>query len=197
MQMTPQRNRPRTGQTHRWPRRGEARGGDCAAQPLASISRWRSRCARKSRRKNILMIGPTGVGKTEIARRLARLGRCALHQDRSDQIHRSRLRRTRRGYDYSRSGRDGGETSARAGDAAGAIPCDRDGRRARARCAAAVGARGRFRVRRGGRAAFDNATRQKFRKMLREGELDDKEIEIEVSAARRIWKSSPHPAWKS
>ena len=36
--------------------------------------------------KNILMIGPTGVGKTEIARRLARLAGRTLHQGRSDKI---------------------------------------------------------------------------------------------------------------
>ena len=40
--------------------------------------------------KNILMIGPTGVGKTEIARRLAKLAN-ALHQGGSDQVHRSGL----------------------------------------------------------------------------------------------------------
>ena len=37
------------------------------------------------------MIGPTGVGKTEIARRLARLAQRALHQGRGDQVHRGRL----------------------------------------------------------------------------------------------------------
>jgi ATP-dependent HslUV protease ATP-binding subunit HslU len=41
------------------------------------------------------------------------------------------------------------------------------------------------------------ATRQKFRKKLREGELDDKEIEIEVAAPRRRWRSSRRPAWRS
>jgi ATP-dependent protease HslVU (ClpYQ) ATPase subunit len=48
-------------------------------------------------------------------------------------------------------------------------------------------------------APEDNATRQKFRKKLREGELDDKEVEIEVAVpgmsaeilARRAWRSSP------
>src|SRR5215813_11498364 len=47
--------------------------------------------------KNILMIGPTGVGKTEIARRLAKL---ASSQSRGQQVHRSGLRwPRRRGHD--------------------------------------------------------------------------------------------------
>ena len=40
---------------------------------VAPVNNWMTKCVVKSRRKNILMIGPTGVGKTEIARRLARL----------------------------------------------------------------------------------------------------------------------------
>ncbi len=47
--------------------------------------------------KNILMIGSTGVGKTEIARRLARLANSPFIKDRSLQIYRSRLCRPRRG----------------------------------------------------------------------------------------------------
>ncbi len=46
--------------------------------------------------KNILMIGPTGVGKTEIARRLARLAGCPFVKGGSVEVHRSRLRRPRR-----------------------------------------------------------------------------------------------------
>ena len=41
--------------------------------------------------KNIIMIGPTGVGKTEIARRLSRFVRCPLYQSGSDQVYGSRL----------------------------------------------------------------------------------------------------------
>ena len=37
--------------------------------------------------KNILMIGPTGVGKTEIARRIAKLNKCSFYQSRSNKIY--------------------------------------------------------------------------------------------------------------
>ena len=52
--------------------------------------------------KNILMIGPTGVGKTEIARRLARARAVAVHQGRGVEVHRGRLRRPRRRVDGPR-----------------------------------------------------------------------------------------------
>jgi stage III sporulation protein SpoIIIAA len=65
--------------------------------------RLRPRRLREITPKNILMIGPTGVGKTEIARRLARLSR-ALRQGRSLEVHRGRLRRARRRVDGARPG---------------------------------------------------------------------------------------------
>ncbi len=43
----------------------------CATAIAAAA--WKRKCARRLRPKNILMVGPTGVGKTEIARRLAKL----------------------------------------------------------------------------------------------------------------------------
>ncbi len=66
------RDRLGTGQTHRWP--GTAK----RAVAIALRNRWRRTQVAEPLRteitpKNILMIGPTGVGKTEIARRLARL----------------------------------------------------------------------------------------------------------------------------
>ena len=68
---------------------------------IALRNRWRSRQLDADMRediipKNILMIGSTGVGKTEIARRLAPRA-CALSEGGGDQVHRGRLRRTRRG----------------------------------------------------------------------------------------------------
>lgn len=54
--------------------------------------------------KNILMVGPTGVGKTEIARRLAKLVDAPVHQGRGDEVHRGRLCRTRCGEHHPRFG---------------------------------------------------------------------------------------------
>ena len=117
----------------------------------------------------------------------------ALHQGRGDQVHRGRLRRARRRYHHSRPGRNRHQADAAS--------------RKRARCATAPRTQPRNasstrccrrRATSWRRArATENATRQKFRKKLREGELDDKEIEIEVAAARRTWKSSPRPAWRN
>jgi ATP-dependent HslUV protease ATP-binding subunit HslU len=64
--------------------------------------------------KNILMIGPTGVGKTEISRRLAKAGGRAFRQGGSDQVHRGRLCRPRRRADHPRSGRSRHLAGARA-----------------------------------------------------------------------------------
>ena len=55
--------------------------------------------------KNILMIGPTGVGKTEIARRLAKAGGRAVRQGGGHQVHRGRLRRPRRRIHHPRPDR--------------------------------------------------------------------------------------------
>jgi hypothetical protein len=69
----PAGNRRAARQAHHRPGRGQACGGDRAAQPLASQRRSTTALRNEITPKNILMIGPTGVGKTEIARRLARL----------------------------------------------------------------------------------------------------------------------------
>ncbi len=53
--------------------------------------------------KNILMMGPTGVGKTEIARRLGQARELAVPESGGEQVHRGRLRGPRRGVDDSRS----------------------------------------------------------------------------------------------
>jgi ATP-dependent HslUV protease ATP-binding subunit HslU len=56
--------------------------------------------------KNIIMIGPTGVGKTEIARRLAKLTNSPVSQGRSLEVYRGRLRGPRCRVHDPRPGRD-------------------------------------------------------------------------------------------
>ncbi len=94
------------------------------AVAVALRNRWRRQQVAEPLRqeitpKNILMIGPTGVGKTEIARRLARLADAPFHQGRGDQIHRGRLRRPRRGFHRSRSDRNRDQADARCANAQG------------------------------------------------------------------------------
>ncbi len=129
--------------------------------------------------KNILMIGPTGVGKTEIARRLARLANAPFIKIEATKF-------TEVGYvgrDVDTIIRDLVEI---------AIKSHREQAMKKVRDRAADAAEDRVldillppaRPTTGfgsDAAPEDNATRQKFRKKLREGELDDKEVDIEVS----------------
>ena len=130
--------------------------------------------------KNILMIGPTGVGKTEIARRLARLANAPFIKIEATKF-------TEVGYvgrDVDTIIRDLVEI---------AIKSHREQAMKKVRDRAADAAEDRVldillpparpTIGFGDEtpAVEDNATRQKFRKKLREGDLDDKEIEIEVS----------------
>ena len=155
------------------------------AVAVALRNRWRRQNVPEPLRgeitpKNILMIGPTGVGKTEIARRLARLAEAPFIKVEATKF-------TEVGYvgrDVDTIVRDLLETAvkelreaetkkvrAHAEDSAeervldALLPPPRDA---------------------GFTASHEeqeegNSTRQKFRKRLREGELDDKEIEIEVA----------------
>ncbi len=131
--------------------------------------------------KNILMIGPTGVGKTEIARRLARLANAPFIKVEATKF-------TEVGYvgrdvdtiirDLVEAAVKGGRESAmkrmraRAEDAAEERVLD----------ALLPPPRGSNFFGNENVPAEDSTTRQKFRKKLREGELDDKEIEIELAA---------------
>ena len=125
--------------------------------------------------KNILMIGPTGVGKTEISRRLAKLANAPF-------INIEATKFTEVGY----VGRDVESIVRDLVDAA--IKQTRENEMAKVRHRAEDVAEEKIldillRPASGGSAADeDSTTRQKFRKMLREGKLDDKEIEIEVSS---------------
>ena len=156
------------------------------AVAIALRNRWRrAQVAEPLRQeitpKNILMIGPTGVGKTEIARRLARLANAPFIKIEATKF-------TEVGY----VGRDV-ETIIR--DLVEmAIKSHRDRAiklmRVRAEDAAEERildvllppARSPGFYAEDSPATADSATRQKFRKKLREGELDDKEIDIELAA---------------
>ena len=158
------------------------------AVAIALRNRWRRAQVAEPLRteitpKNILMIGPTGVGKTEIARRLARLAHAPFIKVEATKF-------TEVGYvgrDVDTIIRDLVETAIKdAREAAMRIVRDRALDAAEDRvldtllpAARPVGP-GFHDV--NAEEAKDGATRQKFRKKLREGELDDKEIEIEVAA---------------
>ncbi len=117
--------------------------------------------------KNILMIGPTGVGKTEISRRLAKLAQAPFIKVEATKF-------TEVGYvgrDVEQIGRDLVEV---------AIGMVRDRRRREVGARAELAAEERLITALVGEQASPE-TRQKFRKMLREGSLDDKEVEIEVA----------------
>ena len=113
--LTPRRDRRRARSLHRRPARGQARGRGRAAQSLAAPAASPASSRDEIAPKNIIMIGPTGVGKTEIARRLAKLAARAVRQGRGDEVHRGRLRRPRRRVDRARSRRGRRQARARGG----------------------------------------------------------------------------------
>lgn len=156
------------------------------AVAIALRNRWRRQQTAEPLRqeitpKNILMIGPTGVGKTEIARRLAKLANAPFIKIEATKF-------TEVGYvgrDVDSIIRDLTEAAikeAREKETRKKQPLAEDRAEDRILDALLPGARD-FGF---GASAedHDSVTRQKFRKKLREGELDDKEIEIEVSAPR-------------
>ncbi len=156
------------------------------AVAIALRNRWRRQQVEEPLRgeitpKNILMIGPTGVGKTEIARRLARLANAPFMKIEATKF-------TEVGY----VGRDVESIIRDLMDVA--IKMVREDEMAKVRHRAEDAAEERIldvllpKPRSVGFStepeedAGSGETRQKFRKMLREGRLDDKEVEIEVSA---------------
>jgi ATP-dependent HslUV protease ATP-binding subunit HslU len=164
---------------------GQARAKRSVA--IALRNRWRRAQVAEPLRseitpKNILMIGPTGVGKTEIARRLARLANAPFIKIEATKF-------TEVGYvgrDVDTIIRDLAETAIKdAREAAMKAVRDRamDAAEDRVLDALLPPARGVGNVGAGDTASEESGTRQKFRKKLRESELDDKEIEIEVAQA--------------
>ena len=152
------------------------------AVAIALRNRWRRSQLDDEMRnevtpKNILMIGPTGVGKTEIARRLARLANAPFVKVEATKF-------TEVGYvgkDVESIIRDLVETAVkqrpRTGNCQGRTTRGRRGGRAYPRCSSQPQHAARIQR----EAERDSTTRQVFRKKLREGSLDDKEIEIELS----------------
>ena len=154
------------------------------AVAIALRNRWRRsqlapELAREVTPKNILMIGPTGVGKTEIARRLARLARAPFIKVEATKF-------TEVGY----VGRDVESIIRDLADAA--VKLMREEEMAKVRHRAEDAAEERLldallppaRRRSEPETPEEGAdTRQKFRKMLRENRLDEREIEIEVSTS--------------
>jgi ATP-dependent HslUV protease ATP-binding subunit HslU len=151
------------------------------AVAVALRNRWRRQQVADPLRqeitpKNILMIGPTGVGKTEIARRLARLANAPFIKVEATKF-------TEVGYvghDVDSIIRDLAEI---------AIKQTRESEMRKVRSKAQDLAEDRILdiLLPGGRQAdaealADNATRQTFRKRLRDGQLDDKEVELDVEA---------------
>ena len=172
------------------------------AVAIALRNRWRRQQVDEKLRgeitpKNILMIGPTGVGKTEIARRLARLADAPF----------IKVEATK----FTEVGYVGKDVDSIVRDLAEIAVKQARERREAPRCAARRGRRRGAHPRRPGAAAApagdsasrrrppaaDNTARQAFRKRLREGTLDDKEIEIDLAEPRAAARDhGRRPAWR-
>ncbi len=143
------------------------------AVAIALRNRWRRQQIKGSLKdevlpKNILMIGPTGVGKTEIARRLAKLADAPFIKVEATKF-------TEVGYvgrDVEQIIRDLLEVS---------INNNRESLKNEIKAKAEVNAEKRVVDALVGTSA-SNQTKEKYKKMLRNGDLDDQEIEIEVSS---------------
>ncbi len=133
--------------------------------------------------KNILMIGPTGVGKTEIARRLSKLSNAPFIKVEATKF-------TEVGY----VGREVDSIIRDLADASIKLFREQEVKRHKNRAEEAAEERildillpkpkgMGFVDEEASVTDSDNSTRQKFRKKLREGDLDDKEIEVEVNSA--------------
>ncbi|MCK5895765.1 MAG: ATP-dependent protease ATPase subunit HslU [Cocleimonas sp.] len=162
------------------------------AVAIALRNRWRRQqlapeLSREVTPKNILMIGPTGVGKTEIARRLSRLANAPFIKIEATKF-------TEVGY----VGKEVDSIIRDLAEVAVKLTREQEVKKVKHRAQDAAEERvldillprpksemeaDSWLDTSDDKAAVGNSTRQKFRKKLREGILDDKEIEIEVSAS--------------
>jgi len=154
------------------------------AVAIALRNRWRRQQVGEPLRseiapKNILMIGPTGVGKTEIARRLARLADAPFIKVEATKF-------TEVGY----VGRDVDSIIRDLVDVAIKQTRESETKKVRARAEDAAEERvldilvppaREIGFHEAAAAGADSATRQKMRKKLREGEFDDKPVEVELA----------------
>ena len=148
------------------------------AVSIALRNRWRRQQVPDGLRqeitpKNILMIGPTGVGKTEIARRLAKLADAPFIKVEATKF-------TEVGY----VGKDVDAIIRDLAEVAVKQTRESDMKKMRARAEDAAEERildVLIPQARTGEVPADNTARQVFRKKLREGQLDDKEIEIDIA----------------
>ena len=158
------------------------------AVAIALRNRWRRAQIDEPLRseitpKNILMIGPTGVGKTEIARRLARLANAPFLKVEATKF-------TEVGY----VGRDVESIIRDLADVAVKIMREQEMAKVADLAVAAAEERlldtllpsptpSSFEEDSRGGTSLSSGTREKFREKLRRGDLDDREVEIEVSAS--------------
>ena len=148
------------------------------AVAIALRNRWRRQQVDERLRpeitpKNILMIGPTGVGKTEIARRLARLADAPFIKVEATKF-------TEVGY----VGKDVDSIIRDLVEMAVKQTRQTEMRKVRTRAEDHAEERILDALLPGTHGADDNATRQAFRKKLREQQLDDKDIEIDLAEPR-------------
>ncbi|MET0545615.1 MAG: AAA family ATPase, partial [Caulobacterales bacterium] len=154
------------------------------AVAVALRNRWRRRQLSEGLReevtpKNILMIGPTGVGKTEISRRLAKLAQAPFLKVEATKF-------TEVGYvgrDVEQIIRDLVET---------AIGLVRDRRRKEVRARAELAAEERLLDALVGQNA-SAVTRDSFRRKLRAGEMEDKEVELQLAESSSPFQSIEIP----